>query len=125
LQCAIIKGDYVKRVSLLYALAILNSKYIEFLYRHQVLEEGKVFPQVKLKYLRNLPFVLGIKSQQEKVAELAKKMLVLNKELRESTENSNESEKLKSEIEKTDHKIDEEVYKIYELTPEEIKVIET
>lgn len=32
--------------------------------------------------------------------------------------------KLKSEIEKTDKKIDEEVYKLYGLTPEEIKTVE-
>jgi len=40
------------------------------------------------------------------------------------TENSNEWQKLKDEIEKTDRKIDEEVYKLYGLTPGEIKIIE-
>jgi len=32
---------------------------------------------------------------------------------------------LKSEIEKTDKKIDEEVYKLYGLTPEEIKIVKS
>lgn len=33
-------------------------------------------------------------------------------------------EGVKSEIEKTDKKIDEEVYKLYRLTEEEIKIVE-
>ena len=51
-------------------------------------------------------------------------MLSLNKELQEVSENSLEWEKIKSEIEITDNKIDQEVYKLYGLTNEEIKIIE-
>lgn len=47
-----------------------------------------------------------------------------NKELREMPEHSDKWESVKSEIEKTDKKIDEEVYKLYGLTDEEIKIIE-
>ncbi len=39
-------------------------------------------------------------------------------------ENSNEWQKLKDEIARTDHKIDEEVYKLYGLTEEKIKIVE-
>ena len=39
-------------------------------------------------------------------------------------ENSNKWHELKVEIEKTDRKIDEEVYKLYGLTDEEIKIVE-
>ena len=47
-----------------------------------------------------------------------------NKELREIPEHSEKWESIKSEIEKTDKKIDEEVYKLYGLTEEEIKIVE-
>jgi len=105
-------------------LAIFNSKYINFIYRQKVLETGKVFPQVKLKYLRDLPFVVGTKSQQKKIIELVKKMLALNKEFRQIIENSDQWRKLKDEIIKIDKKIDEEVYKLYRLGEEDIRVVE-
>jgi type II restriction/modification system DNA methylase subunit YeeA len=51
-------------------------------------------------------------------------MLALNKEFKQSIENSDQWQKLKDEIAKTDQKIDEEVYKLYGLTEEEIKIVE-
>jgi len=108
----------------LYALSIFNSKYIDYLYRHKVLETGKVFPQVKLKYLRDLPFVVGSKSEQKSVSDLAKRMVDLNKQLHSTPENSEKYNSLKSEIEKTDKMIDQKVYELYGLTEEEIVVVE-
>lgn len=124
IQCAWIKKEYKGKLNIIYALAIFNSKYIDYVYRKKVLETGRVFPQVKLKYLRDLPFVIGTKIQQEKITELTKKMLVLNKELRKTPENSNKWNSTKEEIAKTDKKIDEEVYRLYSLTEEDVKIIE-
>ena len=124
MQCAWVKDEYKKRVDIYYALAVFNSKYIEYLYRHKVLETGKVFPQVKLKYLRDLPFVIGGKSQQKMLSDLAKKMMELNKQLYSTPENSEKYNSLKSEIEKTDKMIDRKVYELYGLTEEEIGVVE-
>ena len=44
--------------------------------------------------------------------------------LKHYEENSNRWQSTKSEIEKIDKKIDEEIYKLYGLTPEEIKVVD-
>jgi hypothetical protein len=121
---AVIKPDFKNKVNIFFALAIFNSKYIDFIYRQKVLEVGKVFPQVKLKYLRDLPFVIGKKSQQKKIFELAEKMLALNKELSAEPENSDQWHKLKEEIAKTDKKIDEEVYELYGLNKAEIEIVE-
>jgi len=52
------------------------------------------------------------------------RMLKLKEDLRETAENSNQWQKIKNEIAKTDKKIDEEIYKLYGLMPEEIKIIE-
>jgi len=124
IQCAWIKDEYKKKVDILYALAIFNSRYIDYLYRKTVLETGRVFPQVKIKYLKPLPFVVGAKTQQKKLADLAKQTIKLQNELRKSAENCEKWKKLKTEIERTDKKIDEEVYKLYGLSEEEIKIIE-
>jgi len=124
IHAGLIKPECEKKFSYEYALAIFNSKYIDFIYRLKVLETGKVFPQVKLKYLRDLPFVIGAKSQQKKISVLAEKMLVLNKEFRAEPENSDQWKKIKDEIAKTDKKIDEEVYGLYGLGEEERKIVE-
>ena len=51
-------------------------------------------------------------------------MILFNKELRNAPENSKEWENIKEKIEKTDKKIDQEIYKLYGLNEEEIKIIE-
>ncbi|MBI2097886.1 MAG: N-6 DNA methylase [Candidatus Vogelbacteria bacterium] len=124
IHAALIRDEFKNRITYEYALAIFNSRFIDYLYRQKVLETGKVFPQVKLKYLRDLPFVIGTPKQIKEISHLAKKMIELNKKLSETEKNSNEWHKLKEEIESTDKKIDAEVYKLYGLKEEEIKIIE-
>lgn len=124
IQCGYLKSNYKETVNLLYALSIFNSRYINYVYRRMVLETGRVFPQVKIKYLKQLPFILPKTDIQRYLVELSRKMLKLNKEIRKVPENSDKWNATESEIDKTDKKIDEEVYKLYGLTPEEIKIIE-
>jgi len=80
--------------------------------------------QVDKGPLMNIPICVGNKNQQKIVIDLVDKMLFLNKNLKEVAENSNEWEKIKSEIEITDNRIDQEVYKIYDLSEDEIKIVE-
>lgn len=124
IQCAYLKPDYVGKVDMLYALGILNSKLLDFLYKSIVLEAGRVFPQVKITYLKRLPFVIGSKEEQAHLGEKVKKIIVLYKEFEAEVENSDKWHSIKSEIEKTDHLIDQLVYKLYNLTPEEIQIVE-
>lgn len=114
----------MNKLNIFYALAIFNSKYIDYIYRQKVLETSKVFPQVKLKYLRDLPFVIGTKKEQEEMVGLVKTMIALNQEFREAVENSDQWHKLKEEIAKVDQTIDQEVYRLYALTNYETKVVE-
>ena len=121
---AALKGEYKNKVDIYYALAVFNSKYIDYIYKDKVAETGKVFPQVKLKYLRDLPFVIGAKKQQKELSELAKKMIKLNKQLQFISENSDKWNSVKKEIEKVDAEIDERVFGLYGLGEEERKIIE-
>ena len=71
-----------------------------------------------------MPIYIGDKNQQKQIIVLVDKILKLNKDLQKATENSNKWNLIKSEIEKTDKKIDQEVYNLYGLTEEEIKIVE-
>ncbi len=124
IHAALIKDEYKNKIDIHYALAIFNSKYLDYLYHQKVMETGKVFPQVKLGYLRDMPFVIAPKEKQKTVSDLAKKMIAFNTELRETPEHSEKWERIRSDIAKTNRKIDEEVYKLYGLTEEETKIVE-
>jgi len=51
-------------------------------------------------------------------------MLSLQKKLHEGKPTGNEKEKLEQQIKNIDYEIDQEVYKLYGLTKEEIKIVE-
>ncbi len=76
IQCAYLKPAY-QEVDLHYCLAILNSKLFEYYYTQKVREQGRVFPQVKLTYLRQLPFIIGDTSSQSSLAQKANDMTIL------------------------------------------------
>lgn len=124
LQLGVVRKEYKDKLTPFYVLGIMNSAYIDYLYRQNVLETGKVFPQVKLKYLRNLPFVIGNGKQLEVISNHAKKLIDLSMQLNEEKENSDKWILLRSEIVKTDTKLDEEVCMLYGLTEKEIEIVE-
>ena len=51
-------------------------------------------------------------------------MLELQKKYHDEKIAGGEKERLKQQIDNIDYEINEEVYKLYELTPEEIKIVE-
>lgn len=108
-----------------YILGILNSRLISYWFVCTLNKfQRKIFPQFKVNELAQFPIYQANKQRQYVIVSLVDKIMDLNKKLKEETENSNKWNELKSEIEKTDKKIDEEVYKLYDLTPEEISIIE-
>lgn len=109
----------------LYVLALLNSNLFKFYYQSIVKQSGTIFPQVRISMLKSLPIKQFSTSEQEKIAKLAKIMLDLQERLSKTSLNTDQHNQLKKEIEKLDHQIDEEIYKLYGLTEEEIKIIES
>ena len=57
IQDGIIKAEYLETFTYEYLACILNSKLLRYYYTIIVQESGRVFPQVKLEKLRNLPIV--------------------------------------------------------------------
>ena len=162
-----------------YILSLLNSRFIKFIYENLINESGKIFAQVKIIYIDELPIKNISLEKQQPFIEKADKMLSLNRELQDLSQKfqrmllrkfdleklstklqewylldfsdfikelkrlkvklslSQESEweeyfleekskaiAVDSEIKNTDKEIDSMVYKLYDLTDEEIKIIE-
>ena len=171
IQCAYLQNEFINKVDMLYALAVFNSQYFVRLYQQKSLESGRVFPQVKLGYIRDLPFIVDI--DQKPLAKLADEMLHLNADFVDKNNHfaellSTEFEfkklptnwwnldfanfvtalktkltlsqrddllelwnkyqprlaTLSAEIKSLDRQIDQLVYKLYNLTDVEIKIIE-
>lgn len=116
----IIKSE---RINQKYLVAILNSNLVAFWLRNKGKMQGNNY-QLDKEPLINIPICVGDDRWQKVVVDLVDKILELQKESHSTEENSSEWERLKSEIEKTDKKIDEAVYKLYDLTENDIKVIE-
>ena len=70
------------------------------------------------------PIPSASQAEQEKIAKKAEMMLGLHKELQATSANTDKHNSLKQDIEKLDREIDKEVYKLYEFTEEEIKIVE-
>ncbi|KKU80501.1 MAG: hypothetical protein UY05_C0005G0001, partial [Candidatus Peregrinibacteria bacterium GW2011_GWA2_47_7] len=110
----------------LYLLAVLNSKITTFWFANTFDKfQRKTFPQFKVKELATFPIPNASPAEQEKIAKKAQTMLDLNKELQATSANTDKHNSLKLEIEKLDREIDEAIYKLYGLTAEEVKIIES
>ena len=98
--------------SLKYILGVLNSRLGAFMYQLLICEEGKVFAQVKLPFLRRLPVRRAEKPQQTKIAGLVDRILVAKRH------------DLDADTAALEREIDHLVYGIYDLTEQEIATVE-
>ncbi|MGH9574113.1 MAG: TaqI-like C-terminal specificity domain-containing protein, partial [Candidatus Acidiferrales bacterium] len=113
-----------------YLLGLLNSKFLRHYYQDLVHESGRVFAQVKLSKLNELPirqidFKHGNdKELHDKVVELVSKVIALVEERRDARTH-HESTVLKRQIEATLRQIDTAVYQLYGLDEKDVKLIES
>jgi len=127
---SIVKKDN-STTSLKYILALLNSSLMNFYYQFAINPEiGEVLAQVKRAHLARLPirqidFVNPSDvAQHDKIVTLVESMLSLHK--KKPTEKNPESiRRLEGDITRTDHQIDKLVYELYDLTEEEIELVES
>jgi len=99
------------KISLKYLLSLMNSKLLNRHYQKLNPEKGRVFAQVKIDYVNELPIIINTKTEPI-IIEKADKILSLKKE-----DPTADTSKLEAEI-------DLMVYELYELTAEEIQIIE-
>jgi hypothetical protein len=127
IQAGIVKSEV--HLDIRYILAIMNSKYLRWLYEQNVREEGRVFPQIKLAKLVKLPIPaldLSQKADKEKhdrLVSFVDKMLEL-KQKEAAEQNQLTKTKISRQIEGINEAIDTAVYGLYNLSEDEIKVVE-
>lgn len=109
----LIKHEFRNTFSLKMILCILNSKLIDWYYRTESLESGRLFPQVKIDRLSNLPIILPMNKPDQKQIETLVDKIIAAKE-----------KNIDSDTSKLETQLNEQVYKLYELTEEEIKIVE-
>ncbi len=113
-----------KDYDLKYLLGLLNSSFGRNWFNINGKKRG-VGVDIGVAVFRNFPVYKANKEQQNQLINLVNNILSLNKEIHKLAENSNKYNSIKSEIDKTDKEIDEKVYKLYGLTGEEIKIVES
>ncbi len=84
-QAGYLKSEYEDKFDLKYILCLLMSKYLKYLYTNIVQEEGRVFPQVKLVKLGELPIFQASQHQQQKLVKLADILIDQKKIIHQST----------------------------------------
>ncbi len=118
----ILKEEFKEKYKLL--LGLLNSKTLEFYLKNiSTRFRGGYYSYAK-RFIEKFPICLPKKSQEQKIVSLVDKMLSLQKQLHETNPTGNEKERLEQQIKNIDYEIDEEVYKLYGLNDEEIKIVE-
>jgi len=116
IQAATVKNAFKDKIALDYLAGLLNSKFMRWLYVQNVKETGRVFPQVKLANLRVLPIKLSDQKTQNEIGKIVYRI--------ERLTQSESYHGNKLDYKELKNKIDQLVYKLYDLTPEEIKIVE-
>lgn len=109
-----------------FILGVLNSKLTNFFYYQINPEKGEVLAEVKKQHVEQLPLPkISDKNKKEfnEIIKCVDSLLQLNEELK-SIKLQNKIDQIKQRIEHAEDKINQLVYELYELTPEEIEIIE-
>ncbi|MBN1970419.1 MAG: Eco57I restriction-modification methylase domain-containing protein [Candidatus Delongbacteria bacterium] len=101
-----------KRFKVKYVLGLFNSTLFKFYYQKTNSQGGDIFPQVRISSVENLPIKFADIKIQEQIEKIVDQILV---------------KKSCAELEDTsdlEHEIDQLVYQLYDLTSEEVEIIE-
>ncbi len=107
-----------------FILGVLNSKLTDFYYFQINPERGEVLAEVKKRHVDQLPIPKNVSNKQKtEVIKLVDQLLQFNEEIKTKTL-PNKIEQLKNRIEYIEDKLNHIIYELYELTKEEIELIE-
>ena len=118
-----------EQINLKFLLGILNSKLIGFYYNQFIPEKGKAFAEVKAINVKQIPIKLinfqnkTEKATHDKIVALVEQMLEAKKQL-QITKTDKDKTYYERKCSSLDTAIDAEVYKLYDLSEEEIAIIE-
>lgn len=106
-----------------YILSLLNSKLLTFRYKSIGKQTGNGIYEYFPNGVSKLPIPKLSLEEQKPFIELTDKMLELNINL-SNCKTPKDEKLLKLQISKTDEKLDQLVYELYDLTEDEIKIVE-
>jgi hypothetical protein len=115
--------------NLLYILGLLNSQLIEFYFKNTSVPKAGGFYIYKTMFLKTIPIRTidfsnpDEKTKHDKMIKLVDRMLDLHKKLA-AARIPDEKTRIQREITTTDSQIDRLVYNLYDLTPDEIAIVE-
>ncbi|MCK4527131.1 N-6 DNA methylase [candidate division WOR-3 bacterium] len=112
------------RINLKYLIGLLNSRLSYFWLKNKGKQLGDLL-QIDKGPLLNVPLLKPNEKTQDKIALLVDMITKLYQDFRNISTNTDKWHSLKNEIEKLEREIDEAIYKLYELTNEEIRIIES
>ena len=112
--------------NLRFLLGVINSKATRFFWKKSNSDEKKTFPKVKKEAILSIP-IPNVTSENsakhDEIVKLVSHLLKLNEELQAAKLDS-AREQIKNKIKFCEDRINEIVYQLYELTPEEIEIVE-
>jgi len=109
--------QFIKKIDYKNILAILNSNLFLYFYRNINNEEGRVLPQIKKKHIFNLPIKLNFNNNL--LILLVDKILTITK-----SDDYFQNQSKQDKVKEYEHQIDQMVYKLYDLTDDEIRTVE-
>ena len=112
-----------------YVLALLNSRLLEWVLRRSATQMRGGYFSYEARFIRNLPIRTinfderADVARHDRMVALVERMLGLHEKLAAATL-ATDKQLYERQIAATDRQIDRLVYELYELTPEEIKIVE-
>lgn len=116
----VIKTD---RLNQKYLTGLLNSTLIKYWLKHRGKMQGSNF-QIDKGPLLGLPLIKPSEKTQTKIAMLVDNAIKLYQDFRNTPANTDKWHSTKIKVQKTEQQIDQLVYELYNLTLEEIKIVE-
>lgn len=110
---------HIKGFDKKFILAILNSKLINFFFSKDILNHAELTIHLDGQYLEEIPIPNTKQKDQTKFIDIVNKILLLTQS-EKYLDNKDKQKKVKQYQEE----IDKMVYKLYDLTTEEIKIVE-
>jgi len=105
-------------------LGIINSTLFKFYFKQFISPETNIFPKIRIAQLKELPIPKSVpKIVKKEIESQVEKLLKFNSDKRNQTLTSN-SNILDGRIDYCESRINQLVYELYELTEEEIKIVE-
>ncbi|TXH54926.1 MAG: methyltransferase [Bacteroidia bacterium] len=110
-----------------FLLGIINSNATKFFWRKNNSDEKKTFPKIKKEAILSIPVPVIEKrnnQQHDEIVKLVNQLLLLNEE-KATSKLSTKISQIESKIEYCSNRINQLVYQLYELTEDEIKIVES